>query len=43
VPRSPIGRQLQTLYSVGIASVALGIARGMLDAFVELALRLSPI
>ena len=26
----------QTLYSVGIASVALGIARGMLDAFVEL-------
>jgi indole-3-acetate monooxygenase len=27
----------QTLYSVGIASVALGIARGMLDAFVELA------
>src|SRR5580692_10487155 len=28
----------QTLYSVGIASVALGIARGMLDAFIELAL-----
>jgi alkylation response protein AidB-like acyl-CoA dehydrogenase len=27
----------QTLYSVGIASVALGIARGMLDAFLELA------
>src|SRR5215469_8153301 len=26
----------QTLYSVGIASVALGIARGMLDAFIEL-------
>ena len=25
----------QTLYSVGIASVALGIARGMLEAFVE--------
>jgi len=32
----------QTLYSVGIASVALGIARGMLDAFVELALRKPP-
>jgi indole-3-acetate monooxygenase len=29
----------QTLYSVGIASVALGIARGMLDAFAELASR----
>ena len=27
----------QTLYSVGISSVALGIARGMLDAFIELA------
>jgi len=27
----------QTLYSVGIASVALGLARGMLGAFVELA------
>src|SRR5712671_2250343 len=32
----------QTLYSVGIASVALGIARGMLNAFVELALRKTP-
>jgi alkylation response protein AidB-like acyl-CoA dehydrogenase len=32
----------QTLYSVGIASVALGIARGMLDALVELALRKIP-
>jgi alkylation response protein AidB-like acyl-CoA dehydrogenase len=32
----------QTLYSVGIASVALGIARGMLDAFMELVLDKTP-
>jgi alkylation response protein AidB-like acyl-CoA dehydrogenase len=32
----------QTMYSVGIGSVALGIARGMLDAFIELASRKTP-
>lgn len=32
----------QTLYSVGIASVALGIARGMLEAFIDLANRKTP-
>ncbi len=32
----------QTLYSVGIASVALGLARDMLDAFIELACRKTP-
>ncbi len=32
----------QTLYSVGIASVALGIARGMLDAFIVLAAEKAP-
>jgi alkylation response protein AidB-like acyl-CoA dehydrogenase len=32
----------QTLYSVGISSVALGIARGMLDAFIELAREKTP-
>jgi alkylation response protein AidB-like acyl-CoA dehydrogenase len=32
----------QTMYSVGISSVALGLARGMLDAFVELARRKTP-
>jgi alkylation response protein AidB-like acyl-CoA dehydrogenase len=32
----------QTLYSVGIASVALGIARGMLDIFLDLASRKTP-
>src|SRR6266436_9529980 len=32
----------QTMYSVGISSVALGIARGMLDAFMELACRKTP-
>ena len=32
----------QTLYPVGVAGVAIGIARAMLDAFVELATRKSP-
>lgn len=32
----------QTLYPPGIAGVALGIARGMLDAFIELACRKAP-
>jgi alkylation response protein AidB-like acyl-CoA dehydrogenase len=32
----------QTLYSVGISSVALGIARGMLDAFIDLACKKTP-
>ena len=32
----------QTMYSVGISSVALGIARGMLDAFIELACYKTP-
>jgi alkylation response protein AidB-like acyl-CoA dehydrogenase len=32
----------QTMYSVGISSVALGLARGMLDAFIELASRKTP-
>jgi alkylation response protein AidB-like acyl-CoA dehydrogenase len=32
----------QTLYSVGIATVALGIARGMLDAFMELVCNKTP-
>ncbi|HVC53854.1 MAG TPA: acyl-CoA dehydrogenase family protein [Stellaceae bacterium] len=32
----------QTLYSVGISSVALGIARGMLDAFLGLAKEKTP-
>jgi alkylation response protein AidB-like acyl-CoA dehydrogenase len=32
----------QTLYPLGIGSVALGIARGMLEAFVELAGRKTP-
>ena len=32
----------QTLYSVGISSVALGIARGMLDAFAALAQEKTP-
>ncbi|HZK88625.1 MAG TPA: acyl-CoA dehydrogenase family protein [Stellaceae bacterium] len=32
----------QTLYSVGISAVALGLARGMLDAFIELACAKTP-
>jgi indole-3-acetate monooxygenase len=32
----------QTLYSAGIAGVALGIARGMLDAFIDLACHKAP-
>jgi alkylation response protein AidB-like acyl-CoA dehydrogenase len=32
----------QTMYSVGISSVALGLARGMLDAFIELACAKTP-
>jgi alkylation response protein AidB-like acyl-CoA dehydrogenase len=32
----------QTMYSVGIASVALGIARGMLEEFMELVCRKTP-
>jgi alkylation response protein AidB-like acyl-CoA dehydrogenase len=32
----------QTLYSVGISSVALGLARGMLDAFIALACEKTP-
>lgn len=32
----------QTMYSVGIASVALGIARGMLEAFIEMACTKTP-
>jgi indole-3-acetate monooxygenase len=32
----------QTLYSVGIATVALGIARGMLDGFMELVCNKTP-
>ncbi|MBM3491510.1 MAG: acyl-CoA dehydrogenase [Alphaproteobacteria bacterium] len=33
---------MQGLYAVGVAGVALGIARGMLRAFIDLALRKSP-
>jgi alkylation response protein AidB-like acyl-CoA dehydrogenase len=32
----------QTMYSVGIASVALGVARGMLEEFIDLATRKTP-
>jgi alkylation response protein AidB-like acyl-CoA dehydrogenase len=32
----------QTMYSVGISAVALGLARGMLDAFIELACEKTP-
>ena len=32
----------QTLYSVGISAVAIGLARGMLDAFIELACQKTP-
>jgi alkylation response protein AidB-like acyl-CoA dehydrogenase len=32
----------QTMYSVGISSVALGLARGMLDAFIALACEKTP-
>jgi alkylation response protein AidB-like acyl-CoA dehydrogenase len=32
----------QTLYPVGVAGVAIGIARAMLDAFIELATRKTP-
>jgi alkylation response protein AidB-like acyl-CoA dehydrogenase len=32
----------QTLYSVGISAVALGLARGMLDAFIDLACQKTP-
>jgi alkylation response protein AidB-like acyl-CoA dehydrogenase len=32
----------QTMYSVGISAVALGLARGMLDAFIDLARQKTP-